>query len=619
MSHAHLLDLAALLAACSAPSDPGGATPIVSGPGFFDRPFPSDARMVDGHPDYSGFPEIDRQPMLAAYAATAESLDGFGTNAPIYVRFEDDFNPDDLPTATASIDLAQSPLLLLNVDPDSPRRGSVVPVDATWHPDVGRYLPGNLLAVAPVWGFPLRPNTTYALVLRPPLVGVGDWSGDWSDPALADTAETLRAIGLRPEALGLAVPFTTQDPVRETARVARAIVRGEVGSAPLGGTLTYVDDRTPFDLWEGKVTVPIWQEGARPYRDTGGAFVFDEAGAPVVQAWETIRFSLAVPQEDAPASGWPVVLYSHGTGGSDRSCCGTSDTDEARVLAREGVAVFAIAQPLHGDRATPGTNEELDSFNFVNPDAGRTNFRQGALDQVYLARLLAAGATFDTPNGAISLDPERVAYMGHSQGGLVGAIAQPFMAPYIRAAVHSGAGGGLANTIVLRKDPVDLALLLAGVLEFAEGELVTDRHPVVGLIQTLSEATDPINYGAHWFAEQRDWAGAAQSRPVPTLLTEGMLDDYTPSVTSEALAAAARLPVLGEPAFRPESFDLRGLAVDVLPTAGNATDWNGAPITAGLAQYAADGHFAIYDNRDATRLYREFLSSALSGTPEFED
>jgi hypothetical protein len=98
-----------------------------------------------------------------------------------------------------------------------------------------------------------------------------------------------------------------------------------------------------------------------------------------------------------------------------------------------------------------------------------------------------------------------------------------------------------------------------------------------------------------------------------TLLTEGLLDEATPSITTEALAAAARMPIVGDAATRPEGLDLRGLQPIRLPTSDDALDWTGAPITAGLAQFPDNDHYAIYYNKDARSFYRDFLVTALDG------
>jgi pimeloyl-ACP methyl ester carboxylesterase len=598
-------------------SSSGGVAPIVEGSDFFDRPFPSDARRVDGHPDLTGFPGEGDYPLVDAYLNTSQKIDGFGTNSPIYVRFEEPIDTTLLPTPEESLAL-DSPVMLVDVDRASPHRGERVPVVFEWTADKTTFQPGNLLATAPVFGFPLHPHTTYALVLRRPLVapaGGQDW-GVGGDPSLLPVEETLTGLGVSSDDVSLAVVFTTQDPVAETARIAHAI-REEIGLPVLDQQLTTLDDRGQYTLYRGSVDVPVWQHGDRPYRSEGGAFEFAADGTPEIAFWERVHFALTIPHGTEPDGGWPVVLYSHGTGGDYLTFCESGDNDEeGTVMARDDVAMFGISQPLHADRAPPGTNPDLDSFNYTNPDAGRTNFRQGALDQVYLAELLTRQqATFAADGDTIHLDRDRVAFFGHSQGGLVGALAAPFFSDRLRAAGFSGTGGGLAMTVVLRKDPLDIAALISTLLSFDAGEELTTFHPVVGLIQMLSEVTDPLNYGPWWFAEEPSWDAA----PMSILLTEGLHDQDTPSVTTEALAAAARVPIVGVPATSPEALELRGLSPDDLPAADNAVDWNGRAITAGLGQFPDNDHFAIYHNHQAKQIYQEFLSSALSGETRLDE
>ena len=196
----------------------------------------------------------------------------------------------------------------------------------------------------------------------------------------------------------------------------------------------------------------------------------------------------------------------------------------------------------------------------------------------------------------------------------VGALAAPFVGDRLRAAGLSGTGGGLSMTVVPRKDPLDIAALLEAALGFAEGETLTTFHPVTGLVQMLSEATDPINYAGHWFAERPDW----EANPLPIVVTEGLHDEATPSVTTEALAAAARLPIVGDAATEPVALELRGLDSFDFPASDNVRDWNGDARTAGLGQFPDDGHFAVYDNRKALRLYRDFIVSALDGAPTLD-
>lgn len=596
--------------ACADPSY-DGATPMMDGDGFFDRPFPSDSRMIDGHPDLSEFPEHDSNALIQSYLLVATQLDGWGNNSPLYVRFEDELDTSLLPSPDDSL-AATSPIWLVDVDTASPHYGERVPVQTKWTPEETNYQPGNLLAIAPVWGFPLRPKTTYALVLFPPLARPGAMPFGWTlDKDWAPLTDLLLAQDVDLDTVAAATIFTTQDPVAETARVAKAI-HEEISFPPTEPELSFFVERLDYTAWQGHVTVPVWQWGDRPYHDTGGGFAYDEDGTPLIHNWERVRFTLTIPDGEMPAAGWPVVLYSHGTGGDDTSFISSGDRwDEGQAMAADGVAMIGISQPLHADRGTPDTNVELDSFNYFNPDAGRTNFRQGALDQVYLAQWLASGVELD---GGVRFDPARVAFFGHSQGGLVGAIAAPFMANDLVGAGFSGTGGGLAMTIVLRKDPLDIADLLSVVLDFDEGEVVDIFHPAVGLVQLFTEVTDPLNYGSWWFAEDGGFGG----RPLPIEMTEGLNDQATPSPCTEALAAAGRVPIVGEPATDPDGLRLRGLGPIDLPTSYNATDWTGAAITAGLGQYPDQDHYAIYQDNQARALYADFLISALDGDPELQ-
>lgn len=606
-----------LLAGCGeAASSGAGALPVIEGSAFFDRPFPADDRVVDGHPDLQGFPHQGEYALMDAYLNVDGELDGFGNNSPIWVRFESPIDPTLLPTPEASLD-PNGVFVLLDVTPGSPSRGETVPLEFEWSEAATTWKPGNFLAAAPVFGFPLRRSETYAVLLRSPLVAPGVKEDLWAAPALASTLDTLSGLGVDPDGISYAWTFTTGDPVRETARIAKAI-HEEIAHPALGQELSLYADRGEYTAYTGEVLLPVWQHGARPYHDEGGGFEFDDTGAPVIYQWERVQFALTIPKGTAPAGGWPVVLYSHGTGGDDLTFCATgSDDEEGTVMARAGVAMFGVSQPLHADRGTPDTNVDLDSFNFYNPDAGRSNFRQGALDQVYLANLLStAQATFTFEGRSFQLDPTSVSFFGHSQGGLVGAIAAPFFSNQVRAAGFSGTGGGLSLTLQLRKDPLDIALVLASLLDFDDGEEVTPFHPVIGLIQTLIEVTDPLNYGPYYFAEPGEWGG----RPIPILLTEGMDDPYTPPVATEALAAAARIPLVGEPASDPIGLQLRGIPPGDLPTADNATDWDGDAITAGVAQFPGFGHFAIYDSPDARHYYRNFLAgAALDGAPVLDE
>ena len=123
-------------------------------------------------------------------------------------------------------------------------------------------------------------------------------------------------------------------------------------------------------------------------------------------------------------------MYGHGTGGDYHSFVGEKI---ASILTRQKVAVISIDQIHHGtrDNGACADSQDHDScvellfFNFLVPAAGRDNIRQSAIDFVSLKKFV--GALQIAPNQShagleIALSHDKIAYMGHSQGGLNGAL-----------------------------------------------------------------------------------------------------------------------------------------------------------------------------------------------------
>jgi pimeloyl-ACP methyl ester carboxylesterase len=341
---------------------------------------------------------------------------------------------------------------------------------------------------------------------------------------------------------------------------------------------------------------------------------------PVLQEWEKVNFTVSVPGgKDAPADGWPVVIYGHGTGGNNRGFAQSfDDLAPARVLADAGLAGFGISLPLHGDRGT-AIDPALVSFNYLNPASARAVFRQAALDHIYLAEVLTAQThEFTIPDGStFKTDPDKVAYMGHSHGGLIGAIAAPFFRDRLAAVFLSGAGGGLSTTVVSRDaGDFDIQEILQTTLDFGENDLLIESHPIVAMVQTLAETTDPINYAPYWYSRTPFW----DASPVSVLMTEGLNDLQTPPDTAEALAASGMLPLLSPVAHISTAHRITGGGSQDTPTRGNRSAWDGSRVSVGLGQYADADHFAIFDDPDAAELYQHFLATALDGgVPEIQD
>jgi predicted esterase len=349
--------------------------------------------------------------------------------------------------------------------------------------------------------------------------------------------------------------------------------------------------------WRGRLPIPIFQQGTPPYATPAQGGRIDLAPAALAPArTEEVRFALTLPLGEMPAAGWPLVLYSHGTGGSYESFLGDGTATRFARPDDDGqplppLAVLGIDQVLHGPRDPTGASPELTFFNYMNPPAARDNVRQGGADEFQVLRLARAGI------GPLRFDPQRIYFMGHSQGGITG---PPFLAaePDVPAAVLSGAGGHLVLSLLHKTQPVDLPALLRGLL----GEDLDESHPVLNLLQTYIEPADPLNYGRLFFREP-----PAGMRPKSIYQSMGLVDHFTPVPTIAAFALAMGVDAVA-PLLEPiPGLDLTGRAPVARPVAGNVA---GGAATGVLAQYSAgggEGHFVLFRVAQAQRDHVRFL------------
>lgn len=568
--------------------------------------WPTDRLVVDGRLDLSAFRGIAAG-LFDTYLDLGERvLDGYSLNGAVYFELDDLLDAATLPAASATTS-PTSVIQLVNATAGSPRFGERLPLLFRFY-DGGfdRYYRPRTLAMRPVYGFPLAERETYcAIVTR----AVKDADGRYlqaapgflealdDDPHLAALRAWLPTSPLRVEDLATATCFTTHAPTEELRRI------GAWVEANPPAAVERVDEPGVFNEFHGVYRAPNFQSGVKPYAGDGeGEIHFDAAGDPVVQAEEALRFLLIAPRDrPMPEAGWPVVLYSHGTGGDYESC-----RSVVGELNASGHAVLCIDQPLHGPRG-PDLDDNglvLYSFNFINPSSGRSSFRQAAADTLVLSRMLAARA-FDLPaegtraGMGLRLDPERITFFGHSHGGLSGALALAVDAR-IRGAVISGAAGVLVETILRRKDPADIAALVRSLLGIAEADL-DSFHPAMTLVQTLVDATDPINYAPLWLRPVGDVP------PKHIFVTEGTEDDASPSVGTDALGAAGGLPLIGPNAKESAAHTLRGLATVDAPVAGNAAATGGATRTAAMRQWQHGNHFVAFQDAEARAMWNTFF------------
>lgn len=585
---------------------------LAAGADFYSLPFPNDFWRSPGGSsgiNLSLYPRPTE--LLANYAdAMAPRLDGFGLNAAIFTRFDGAIDPATLPSTAVA---ANPSVYLVDVLAGSPERGTLWPLQFRFEANARATIGPNWLSALPQPGSPLREQHTYALVVTTRLHGSdgtsvrpsSDWLAVRGGAPLADPDLVAARTAAQPlldwldEARGdertdvvSAAVFTTQ-----TSRDMMIKLRQRIAQLPIPGLSNLVKTGTTLThkAYDGNYRAPNFQTGTVPYSTSGGEIVPDPGDdLPLVQSTEVLRVSFTTPLGAMPASGWPVVLYAHGTGGNWH----TFQTDgTAARLAQKGLAVISIDQVLHGTRMPSGSPATA-FFNFANPLAARNNVIQGAADQLSLARVVLNPPVI-VGTDTIAFDAAHITFFGHSQGGLTG---PPFLAVEgsVQGAVLSGTGGVSYLSMLHKTQPIDVAATIQRLV--ADGPL-DQFHPVLALLQTWLERADPVNYGR--LLTTKPLTGIASKA---IFLSEGLGDVHAPAQGIEALTRAIGCRV-AEPVLQPVS----GLASDALPVSANVLCGDGVARTVVLAQYqppvGSDAHFVLFELPIAQTQSARFLET----------
>ena len=632
-------------------------------PGFYAFPFPTDIRMKDGKVNLDGHPVpggalIGSDPVHTVIEAINDEVEGWSVHPGIFFRFSHEVDVESLRTEGD-----RATVMLIDLD-----RGERHPITLQFVPERNKYICHNHLYVHPLWSRPLRPDTTYAAIVTTDvkraieaedifaeplddlemLLGRSEPSGG-ADKRAWKTFEKLRGhIGdsdaLDNGDIAGATVFTTGNPWSPMEAV-RAVVRADRAPSITGDpVLCEAGTRSPCatpdyeppegtDLRDSRdcpaetsskyheihalLRVPVFQEGDRPYTEGGGALEF-AGGKPVVVGHEDVCMGITVPKSPMPDTGWPVIIYGHGTGGSFRSGISTfssvvSDLDVGND-ERRGVVQIAIDQPMHGPRQ--GDEQGLDPgplfFNVRNPQAAQGNIFQGASDNFSLVRWIE-GFTGELPGaGELRFDAGHIYYHGHSQGGTTGPIFAPYE-PSLRAVVFSGCAGSLVFGLLGKSKPYDSSVGLRLALQ----ELKIDEpHPLLHLFQLYFDPSDPLIYAHLLYREPA-------TTPKHAMQVMGQNDSYTPFTGQSAYAGNAGA-TLGLPDSVPEWFDRieqYEMATSEFPISGNI-EVDGQAITGVVTQYLNDpghsvggepydGHFVTYQNLTAIDQVRGFFASLL--------
>ncbi len=360
-----------------------------------DVPFPSDLyRDAAGTIRIGALPTaLTDAPIFAALREVFAGRDGFCATCNVHFVIDGPLDGSAIPR---SIDAPSpgDPLLLADVDPTSPERGRLFPLDAEWNPATG------VLALRPAPGIVLHRTRRYAAALTADLRAAdgtalapseafrrardGDERGD-DDPLLARVRAVvepalaeLEAIGVVRSSIVALAAFTTEDVTADLAAAHRAVQEGPPLEVALdrrwsGEELDELlgvpaEDRPGIDVPPAPGTAGTRAivhatlaealsgsfGAARLVTGSGtdiGTERRDARGEVEAGPREAVPFVLTIPA-GADRTRLPIVIAHHGFNASRTTGFATAET-----AARVGVAVLAIDAFQHGDRAASARDE----------------------------------------------------------------------------------------------------------------------------------------------------------------------------------------------------------------------------------------------------------------------
>ena len=279
---------------------------------------------------------------------------------------------------------------------------------------------------------------------------------------------------------------------------------------------------------------------------------------------EKIHFYLTIPSGTDKTGAtvfsdpFPLIIYQHGI---------TRNKKDMFVVANNfalaGFATIAIDLPDHGERREGDLDLNgdgtLDGDNFIDPvnlSTSRDRIRQTIVDLYILSQVVKnwnqISDTFSvgpynfpiydlfgskslspyTPmNGNVDLDPERIYFLGHSLGAIIGSI---FMAisPDINVGVINAGGAEIPDVISdsLVFGPV-LKMMMASSLGMSVNTSQFDSffYDFLQAARWIIGSGDPINYVRYWnnpLSVLVDATGSEIKNSKKTVLLQGSRYDY---------------------------------------------------------------------------------------------
>ena len=546
--------------------EPSASSATINSPvggNFYYNGFPTDLRRNDdGSIRINDFPR--RLHILTNTYVNAitkyNRIGGYHTISPIYIPFTGAIDIASLPTQDLDYTSADSPIQVVDVDPDSAEYGRRFPLEVSMTQKMDSYRPVDLLQIIPTLGINLRPDTTYAALVtdqvpvpegnsvtqNPELAALLDpaqselMPGDKALAVYAPLRDYLAQQNINTSGIIGATVWTTGDPTKELLTAAAKVAQMPVAPA----TDVVLEEEFPdYCVVAGLVETPGFQKGVIPYALTGGQVEYTDDGAPVQQYSRKARFVVTIPKHTTmPAEGFPMLLYHHGAGGNADQVFTRGKylrtaidivlpysvlergNGPSQIAAERGWASSGFAGHMSLDHVGLGLGYGMFGYNVFNPVALYNNYYQMVWERVYFRRFLNqleldAGLCPEADPGeghtAFRIDPDMEVLMGQSLGNWTSSLQLAADPAPVQGVLFTGVAGTWIK--LFTNNATFRSAMSAGVVSLLPGQKLDTAHPFLMLMEWLMGGADPVTH--------MDSVLRYPNKTAPHILTMSGVDD----------------------------------------------------------------------------------------------
>lgn len=399
-------------------------------------------------------------------------------------------------------------------------------------------------------GDPVEPTEGFASVLADP----DDDARVWLD--------ALEDAGVRIDDLDTAWSFSiaTARSLAGRMRAMASTTLDELGDGAPPFTVTSNETQGAARVVSGSFEMPRYLTG-----DGGPGAVLDNDGdpdgIPSRNGTMSADFTCTLPSSATAETPASMIVYGHGLLGNRSEVLGIGGT---AAIANIGMCATDYLGMSTAD--VPTVIDEFRDFSGFRTQPDR--MQQGHLAFILLGRLLRSPSGFVTnaafsADGAPLIDTSELAFLGASQGGILGGVASSMTDDWDKVVL---AVGGLGYNLLLRRS-VDFDEFL-GVFEAAYPDEL-DQLLTIELAQQLWDRGENSGYAQHLTTDPYD---GIEAKPVLALAAFGdhQVTNLSTLKLARTLGLARRTPTLAD--GRTSSTDpFYGIdPLPSLPTTGSA-------------------------------------------------